>query len=170
MQTGFSLLECVVSMFIAFSLFSVVMPVFSRLTTSTILESQAELLLTHLHLARNYAISENTRVMVCPNNNQRCGNKNHWKNGWLVFSDSNRNRKYDLAEPILQLHNINYSNVMLGFRKRPDYVYFKASGSAWPNGTFKFCDQNNVVEASAVVISMSGRPRRPMPYEAPVTC
>ena len=170
-QAGFSLLESVISLMLAISVFTMVTPAFSRLNKSTLLESHAELLLSHLTFAREMSAMSGKRIQLCPRGDSGgCGEHRDWSKGWLLFVDSDLNRRFDGSDEVLKSHRLGLTNTVLHFRKRPNYIYFKPSGSAWPNGTFRFCDKTGLVEGSAVIVSMSGRPRRPMPLEPHPRC
>lgn len=158
-EWGFSLLETLIALTVAAVLAGLGIPAFGKLMRSNALEAEADLLLTDLHLARNHAVVHATRLMVCPRRGDgACGNAEHWKNGWLVFEDRDKDRALDAGETVLRERRVT-ADVSLDFRGVQQYAYFKTDGRAWPNATFRFCPRAADVEMAAVTLSMSGRPR-----------
>ena len=175
-QTGTSIIELLLSLIISITIGSLAFPSFSTMVSGNALENKAQLLLSNLNYARYYAISHAENVMLCSIANNACGTVNDWNNGWMIFIDENKDKKFNPSSEKLLLkqqtnqktiNNLDYS---ITFRKHQAYTYFKANGSAWPNGSFKLCSTNHPTTSNAVVLSMSGRARIASAKEAQYRC
>ena len=112
-------------------------------------------LLNAIEVARSEGMKRQARVTVAPVD---AG----WTTGWLVFIDSNGNRRWDAGEPVFLRHRSLAATTALTADTTPGYVAFGSQGrpiqytGAFLAGTISFCD-NRV--SKSVVIAKSGRPR-----------
>lgn len=127
----------------------------SGATGRTRVTADASDLLNAIEVARSEAMKRQARVTVAPVD---VG----WTSGWLVFIDSNGNRRWDAGEPVLVRHRSLAATTTLTTDTTPGYVAFGSQGrpiqysGAFLAGTIAFCD-NRVLKS--VVIAKSGRPR-----------
>lgn len=128
---------------------------FSGATGRTRVTTDASDLLNAIQVARSEAMKRQVRVTVAPVDSA-------WTSGWLVFIDSNGNRRWDAGEPVLLRHRSLATTTALTTDTTPGYVAFGSLGrpiqysGAFLAGTIAFCD-NRV--SKSVVIAKSGRPR-----------
>lgn len=159
---GFSLINLIVTIAITLVLASVAIPSFAGLLSRSVIEHSATNLQHSLTLARQYAITHNTTVQVCrmaDDNRKQCHQKRDfnasWNQGWLVFSDTNKNNELDSADKILSVtQNNTKSSVVFNQRGR---LRFFANGSARSAG-FYICDRNQK-NYRHVVLLHTGRTR-----------
>src|SRR5437764_13112333 len=85
-----------------------------------------------------------------------------WTAGWVVFIDTNGNRRWDDGEPLLARHRALAASTTLVSDTTPGYVAFAGQGrpvqytGAFLAGTIGLCDAHI---SKNVVVAKSGRPR-----------
>ena len=101
---GFTLLELVVTVAIVALLAAIALPSFQTFVEGNRLTTSANLFLTMLNYARSEAIRRGGTVSVCAGNNNTCvcnanlGCNDNWKNGYLIFSDTNSDCTIDAGQ------------------------------------------------------------------------
>ncbi len=89
-QTGFTLIELMITLAIATILMTVAVPSFNDTVTNNRITTQTNDLVSALNLARMEAIHRGTSVSICPSSNQSsCSGSNDWSIGWIVYEDTN---------------------------------------------------------------------------------
>lgn len=120
-------------------------------------------LLTDLHLARSEAIKRAHPVTLCKSTNgTSCTRSSRWENGWILFADTNGNRRVNTGEAILRVHQGLSRGNTLGLRAAFGHnhnVTYQPSGFSQKNGTFTFCDARGAPKARAIILYYTGRPR-----------
>jgi len=87
---GFTLIELLITLVIVGVLLTVGVPALKTFMQSGRLIASTNELLSALHVARAEAIKTNGRVTICESSNgTTCSTTGSWKNGWIVFIDSN---------------------------------------------------------------------------------
>ncbi len=125
---GFSVLEllCVMALGAITCLFAV--PNFY----SFVYKQQANLTMQQTELAINYArslaVRDRGRVIVCPNENRRCGS--NWENGILVLSPFGQSTTFKVYVPLQN----QFSLAQSGFHKQK--IIIEANGLTNNNGSF----------------------------------
>lgn len=84
-DNGFTLIELMVTLAIAAVLLVVGVPSFVEFQRNSELTSQTNSLVAALNAARTEAMKRNTNAYVIPS-----GTANKWRDGWIVFVDTNR--------------------------------------------------------------------------------
>lgn len=101
---GFTLTELLVVMAIVGILLAIGTPTFRSVTNSNRIASEINGLLGDMQFARLEAIKQGVPVTVCVSSNATsCTGTNSWRNGWIVFSDSNGNGTVDTGEAVLRV-------------------------------------------------------------------
>ncbi len=157
-----TLVELLFTLSVLGILATISIPAFRHLIADTRMTSQAHTLFTTLFLARSEAVKRRQTVYVCKSDDGRaCVAESSWRDGWIVFADANDNRERDPAESLIRVQRPLPPNLALRFSglAQGRYVRFVPDGSAWPNGTFTFCDDRGPERARAIVVFRSGRPR-----------
>lgn len=92
---GFTLTELLVAMTVFAILLGVAAPSMSSLVESNALKSQLSDTVGDLKFARAEALSRSQQIVICPTQDQQnCSNQNNWNQGWLVFSDYDRDGSF----------------------------------------------------------------------------
>jgi len=88
-QSGFTLIELMVTLIIAGILYAVAGPSISNVVSEKQSVATTNELLAALHIARSEAVKLNQRVTICESSNgTSCSSTGEWENGWIVFIDS----------------------------------------------------------------------------------
>ena len=157
---GITIIELMVSLAVVAILSSIAAPSFTSLIQDNRLVTQLNELQASLSFARSEAIKRNNTVSTCRSHDRKsCEGKGDWKNGWLVFVDSDVDSIVDIGETILLQHGpISTNNTITFNRSR---IIYNGDGTArgGSNGTFTFCDQRGISSARGIVISNTGRAR-----------
>jgi type IV fimbrial biogenesis protein FimT len=159
---GYTLIELLVTLAITSILALNIYPNLSNLIArerSTILTNT---LAGALAYARSEAIKRNTTILACQSNNgSECNKSENWHNGWIIFTDTNKNKQRDPEETLLRVYaaaNNSTQATFSGSSSIKHYVKYKASGRALPNGSFLICN-SNIGVGKALIIASSGRVR-----------
>ncbi|MEE9327865.1 MAG: GspH/FimT family pseudopilin [Cocleimonas sp.] len=163
---GFTLLELMITVVIAGILASMAVPSFSQAIQNNRMSTQINELLATLNYARSEAIKRNINVSVCKSNNgTTCGVVN-WKDGWLVFVDTDADGVVD-GEDVLRVHKgLSGGNSMAySVTNTSDtFVSYESSGEVEgftppSKGIFTLCDSRGDGEKKGIEISSTGRGR-----------
>ncbi|WP_157085085.1 GspH/FimT family pseudopilin [Hydrogenophaga palleronii] len=101
-QRGFTLVELMVTLLIATILLMLAIPSFTNQLRGWQRDSATKAFTAHVQLARSEAIKTSRRVVMCSSSNgTSCANSNEWRNGWLVFVDSNGNGSINNGETVI---------------------------------------------------------------------
>lgn len=158
-QTGFTLLELMITIAIAVVLLGIGVPSMNSLFQSMAADASSNRIMREVRFARSQAINLNQRVVVCAlkANGSDCGGEVN--SGLTVFADDNSNGKLDsgekvllAAEPFTKAGNIDFKGAIDSFSFQSDGLIAGASGSLY------FCSNDNSY-IDGVVISKGGNIR-----------
>jgi len=131
---GYSLINLVVTTANTAILAIVAIPSFAGLVSKSVVEDSSANLQHSLTQARQYAVVNQTIVQVCrmANDDQsQCHQQRDfnasWSQGWLVFSDNNKNNELDSTDKVLSVTQNNTKSHVV-FNQRGRLRFF-------PNGT-----------------------------------
>ncbi|CAH1386858.1 GspH/FimT family pseudopilin [Candidatus Nitrotoga sp. M5] len=158
-QTGFTLIEVLVTVAILIVLLSIAVPNFMTFVQNSRLVGQTNDLVTSLNYARSEAIKRGVRVSVCSrSSNTACSaaGVSNWDTGWLVFVNPNNNAVADIGETVLQVRQPleNGNTLRTAGLQRVTYQNSGFSGNA---DTFRLCDSRGTENGRAIAVSMQGR-------------
>jgi len=135
-------------------------PVMQNLVFDQRLVAHANQIFGDLQLARSEAIKRGAQVTLCKScDGTSCSAVSDWREGWLVFVDSDGDESIDAGETILRVGQALSDGVSLRYGASYRYVYFKPDGTAWPNATFAFCDARGAENGRGVIVWRTGRVR-----------
>ncbi len=183
-NSGFTLIEIMVTLIIVGILAVVGLPSLSSFTSSGNLVSSSNELVSAIHITRSQAIKLNRKVTICVSSdgaNCLLGS-NKWQKGWIVFVDANDDRlssgascsaKTDInSDCLLRVHGkIDDTRFSVTGKFDHDSSDMKwltftsrglpKDGSASRSGIFSICayekSNNNIVGSRTVVLNLSGR-------------
>ncbi len=158
-SNGVTLIELLVTLSIASILLTVAVPGFRVFIQDSRLTTQINNFSSSMMLAKSEALKRSSSTTVCPSmNGTTCTGRVFWSNGWLVFSDPNRNGVVDAGEEIIQVGTaLTGGNTLSGGRTR---ITFDANGfSLGMNDTISLCDNRGAASSKRLVINNQGRVR-----------
>ncbi len=156
-HSGFTILELFIALAVFSLVFLVVAPSAHNIIKRHRLIAEMNKTSSFIRYARYSAISLANTVTICPSSNFIHCQKS-WKDGLIVFIDSNYNKQLDHTERLLasesffsRFHKIKGAN-------RP--IVFYENGTNSTPATIIICPQSNEsIYAKAVVVSLQGRVR-----------
>jgi type IV fimbrial biogenesis protein FimT len=86
LQTGFTLVELLVTITVMAILLAIAVPSFTDVTLGSKLSSYANSLAANAYLARGEAIKRNTPVTLCVSSNGTSCGAGGWEQGWIVLA------------------------------------------------------------------------------------
>ncbi len=157
-NSGFTLVELLVTIGIAAIVISIGLPSFNITIRNSRLTTNANEFISTLNFARSEAIKRNQAVTI-----RKKGN--FWEDGWLVFTDINGNGSKDGSDTILRDHEALRNNLTLrGTTRFVNRITYRASGIS-PNGSFVLCDNNDkndlpeAYTSRLIIVNVVGRSR-----------
>ncbi len=157
-QTGFTLIELMVTIAVLGILLSIAIPAFQNMVLNSRITAQANQAITALNYARSEAVKRAAPVTVCSTNGgAACAGSTNWSTGWMVFADADGDGTVDAGEAVLRVWPaLGGSNTLTaGAHLR---VTFTATGFATGfNDTFRLCDSRGKDHARAIIINAMGR-------------
>lgn len=123
-----------------------------------------------IHFARHAAVAHRTSATLCPAegdtghpSHERCGRRNTWHNGALVFLDGNANGRFDGSDVLLRrLPPLGEGDRFYwrSFRNRTHLMIRPSGLTDWQNGNFLYCPQGGDPRfARQIVINVQARAR-----------
>ena len=165
-SAGFTLLEALVVMAVLGTLAALSAPSLMALREKHQMQSQGELFLSSLQLARSQALQRQKRVTVCLRDaGDVCTSQGSWAQGWVMFVDDNGNAVLDGQEQRLQVQGPAPAFLrMTGNTPVRRYVSYGPEGrsqsvsGALLFGTLRLCKPGQSA-AWELVINAVGKPR-----------
>jgi type IV fimbrial biogenesis protein FimT len=170
-QSGFTLMELMVTIAIAAILMGIAIPSFIATIKSNRLTTQVNALVSSLNFARSEAIKRGLRVTLCKSGDGATCVANatsDWSQGWIIFTDQDDDATYDSdTETLLKVEGSAGNQItMIGTSNNVrDYLSYVANGlnrkinGTVQNGTISVCDDRTGNIGKDIVINAVGRPR-----------
>jgi type IV fimbrial biogenesis protein FimT len=174
-QNGFTLLELLTTLAVATILVSVAIPGMQHVSANSRQADSINAFVSTMHLARNTAVSQNSRVTLCASSDGQSCNGGNWHDGFIVFADSDSDQAVDPGEQVLNFTGLReavtiHSSVpalALTYRSN-GRLTLPANGRTV--GQFTFCDHRGSQHARTLIIELSGRPQVADPGRVASTC
>lgn len=161
---GFTLVDLMISITIAFILISIALPNLQALIVRNRLSNITNTFMGALNYVRTEAIRRGQSVTLCKSNDGHACTLggNRWEMGWIAFVDADRDGRRDISgsiEPLLRA----WAPLPEGYSLRPNqnfgnFLRYNPRGEANNIGTFAVCYRNQRIGARAIVITRQ-RPR-----------
>jgi type IV fimbrial biogenesis protein FimT len=101
-DSGFTMMELVMTMAIVVILGTIAIPGFKFVTSSNRISTEVNGLLGDIQLARSQAVKEGLPVTICTSTSGTGCTSTDWQLGWIVFLDTNGNKAVDAGEAIIR--------------------------------------------------------------------
>jgi type IV fimbrial biogenesis protein FimT len=171
---GFTLIELIVTLAVVSIVLLTGIPALNQMTDNNRLVTQINSIAGSLALARSEAIKTATTVTLCVSTNgAACDGTaaTNWENGWLVFTDSNRDNAINGSSDTLIRIQDQFNGgttLRLSLYDVPGVIQFLADGTTRDRdsngtsvGTFTLCESTNTAtKAKAVNVNFIGRASR----------
>lgn len=163
-KNGFTLIELMTTLGIATILVAVAVPGMHAFQMNARQSGSLNELVSGMRVARNTAITTNTRVTVCASSDSASCNNAEWDEGWIAFVDPDADRTLDNNETILRsggpvdgvsIKSGQFANFFV-YRPNGRVMYANVNENS---GQFVFCDERGSDHAKGISVDLSGRPR-----------
>lgn len=161
-QSGFTLIELMVTLAVAAVLVSVALPAFDVMVENNRRVTATNDFLTSLHQARSEAITRNRRITLCPTSDETsCSTSVGWETGWLVFVDVDGDNTVDADDEILGTTDGFSGGLKLQSSDFGDGLTYMPNGRLVDNaqGVLHLCDVDATTASRTIRINRTGRPR-----------
>lgn len=163
-QKGYSLIELMTTIAVASILITVALPGMQSFRFNSKMTGQVNDLISGMHLARNTAITSNSRVTLCASSNGDNCEAVAWEEGWIAFVDRDSDQFVDADEAVIRTGS-DTAGITITSSQYPNFIVYRPNGRAMKNtvsensGRLTFCDKRGAKHAKAILVDLSGRPR-----------
>jgi len=174
---GFTLIELMIAIALVGILLATAVPALDDFTNDARQTGAINDFISSIHIARNTAITTNSRVTMCASASGTNCELASWDSGWIVFGDLNSNGSVDAGENIVSASAaVEGLDILSG--EFPAALMYRPNGRAMTgaltgnSGEFAVCDFRGAAHAKVILIELSGRPRmsETKANGAPATC
>lgn len=160
---GASLTELLTALAIAAVLAGVAAPGMSTLVARGQGDAAMAQMVAAIRYARHLAVTRGTTATLCPGTGARCGRRDSWHEGALIFLDGDNNGRVDAADEIVRRlpplprgHRLRWRS----FRNRKSLSLRPTGLTNWQNGNMLLCPpDNDPKKARQLIINAQGRVR-----------
>lgn len=160
-NSGFTLVELMVTLSVAGILVTVGVPSFASMIASNRVTAASNEVVTALNLAKSEAIRSGQNTTLCKSADGTTCSGN-WSDGWILFNDIDSNHTRDTTagtkEQIIRVHGASEPSLSFIF-KTADYIQFSPNGHSNANGHFCFHNSYSDENSRSVIITQIGRIR-----------
>ena len=171
---GLTLIELLITLTIGSITLTLAVPAMGTLISHNARTSAINTVVTHIQLARSEAIKRGKQTILCPSNDGiTCLSSTRWNDGYILVLDENSNKRADAGDLVIQVFQGMDERIAINSTVGRKRILFNWLGmSPGYNLTLSFCDQQQVIDPKAVIVSNSGRPRLSDTRSdgSPITC
>lgn len=163
-QRGLTLVELMTTLVILTLASTLGLTAFADAISRTRVQTALHLISADLAMARNTAIMRRNQVVACPGDPAGgCRKDADWSYGWIVFADTDGNRRPDSPHDLLRVNDApSGAPGSIRLASTRQFVRYQRDGrSAGTNLTINVCDRQ--VLAGQVIVNNLGRVRSARP-------
>ncbi|SEQ40350.1 type IV fimbrial biogenesis protein FimT [Solimonas aquatica] len=165
------MIELLVGLALLSLLASLGLPAYTHLLRELRSDSEAQLLLGLLQLARAEALQRNRNVLLCKASGSACSSSGGWEQGLLMFVDANGNSRYDAADVLLRAEQpLSRRSQINGNGALASRISLNSLGRCSVAGTLTILPLGADGERRAIVLSTTRSPRSCQPDRVPSDC
>lgn len=161
--SGASLTELLTALAVAAMLVGIAVPGMSALVARGQGDAAMAQMVAAIHYARHTAVTRGTTVTLCGGTGTRCGPRDSWHEGALIFLDGDSNGRVDAGDEIVRRlpplprgHRLRWRS----FRNRKSLSLRPTGLTNWQNGNMLLCPpDNDSKKARQLIINAQGRVR-----------
>lgn len=160
-QTGYTLIELLVTLAILGIIFAIAIPSYGSVMARANMGAAESAIFTSIYNAANFSFIGGTRAVLCPSaDGISCENSFDWSRGWLVFEDKNANRERDANDrKLASFDDISPELHILTSEGRTRIAFQTGGGNFGSNAHFKLCDERSPQRSRSLFLSNTGRIR-----------
>jgi len=159
-NSGFTLLELLITISIVGILTSLAAPSFSTFIQDRKLEAILNDFRSGLVMTRSESVKRGQRTVICASSNGTSCNGSAWTEGWLSFVDDDADDTKDASEEILLVGSALESDFsLLGSVDVTDAIRYEPDGESLETGAVTLCGPQGASHAEALIITPSGKAR-----------
>ena len=168
-QTGFTLIELMITMVIAAIVLTQAVPSFMATVQNNRLITYTNDLVTDINLARSEAVKRGSRVVLCrsadpSSNTPTCGGTaNTWTTGWLVYADANSSGTFDAGDTLVRVGMpVAGATTVMSNGAINNTLQYNGDGTTNEGGNiavFALCDGRGAGNGRQIQVNAMGRPQ-----------
>jgi len=171
-QSGFTLIELMVTIVVLVVLISIAAPSYRRLVVDTRMSTQTNEFLTALQFTRSEAVKRNGTVTMCKSaDGAACTTSGTWAQGWIVFVDDDGNGVVADVADVLRVHAaLTDGSTLVGAGGVANFVTYRPDGQANQSGQFDLCSNDSSYPGRDIVLALGTGAASVVVDDPPITC
>jgi type IV fimbrial biogenesis protein FimT len=157
-EQGFTLIELLITVTVVALVLGIGVPGLRDFIENNRRAAKINELVASLTLARSEAIARNLAVSMCPSTNGTGCAAAPWDEGWIIFSDADRDGTVDGGTDVVFKAVDGLNNLQVTSPELAASLSYRPSGRILAQGQFIVCDSRGASEARVVQLDLVGRP------------
>ena len=160
---GASMMETMTALVIAATLVGAAVPALSALVGRGQADAATEQMVSAVHFLRHLAVTRRTTATLCPGSGSRCGRRNSWHHGAIIFLDGDADGRLDVDDEVVRRLPplpAGYRLRWRSFRNRKSLSMRPTGLTNWQNGNMLLCPPDrDAKKARQLILNAQGRIR-----------